>query len=204
MRAGAHFPAARAPRAAPDAAPYDRQGDRRPARDRPPDSQALHRHAAGARHPGRGRARRRRRLPLAPGLPAAPADVERRRGHRCRPRTDRRATTGTGQHDSVGRRRPRKDPPGAPRRAAPPSRGARDNARLHDAHDGRRAGGRRRGAAAGRRDPAATGRSQARRRSASSARTAWSSTLGAGTSRRTITRATTCAHSGSTACAVPP
>ena len=89
--AHADLAAARAAGDAPGAAAHDRPRDRAAARDRRPHRPALHRGAAGARHPRRGPARRRRRLPRAPRLPPAAADAERRRGGRRRARPDRRA-----------------------------------------------------------------------------------------------------------------
>ncbi len=107
--------------------------------------------AAGPRDPGRGAARRRRRVPDPAGVPAATADARRRGGgrRRARPPRDARPT-----RRLVGRRRRRagEDQPRAAVDAPPSGRGARGDARLHG-HDARRPCRRRRRAPARRRDP---------------------------------------------------
>ena len=183
-----------------DRAVRDRAGARGAARRRRPHAAPRRRLAARARHPGRGRARPRRQLPAAAGLPRPAADVHDRRGGRRRARADGRAAARPGD-----RRRAGEGPPRAARPrpaaveslehtlgftgsvdAAPP-----DGETLLALAD----------AAAPRppRDARATRTRAAPRPRASSARTASSPTAGAGTCRRSTTRAGSCARCARTA-----
>ncbi len=137
-RADADVTVAGAARGAADEAADDGPRDRRPAGDRPAHGAALHHGVAGPRHPGRGAARGRRRLPRPPRFPAPAADALRRRGGRRRPRPDRRPPAGARHRVGARRRRAREDPSRPPRPPAPARAGARDGARLHgDAEGGR-------------------------------------------------------------------
>ena len=112
------LPSARAAGAAADAAVTTGREIAQQLGDRPAHRPPLHRGAAGARHPRRGAARRRRRLPHPARLPAAAADAERRRGRRRRARADGCAPARARSGTSRRRRSAREDPPRAPGAAA--------------------------------------------------------------------------------------